>query len=51
MHMYNSHEGRVLRSIRCTSRCINVYMTHPMYLSGCQGVAPHPDVIDMVTMK
>ena len=33
MHMYNSREKRVQKSITCTSRYIHVYMTHPMYRS------------------
>ena len=57
MHMNISHEGRVQRSITCTSRNIHLYITHPMYRSachgvtllrhryGCHGVTPQPHVI------
>ena len=40
--MYISREGKIQRSITCTSRNVHVYMTHYMYLSGCHGVTPHP---------
>ena len=43
--MYISREGTIQRSITCTSRNVHVYMTHPMYLSDCHGVTPHPYVI------
>ena len=45
MDMYISREGKIQRSITCTSRNVHVYMTHPMYRSGCHGVTPHPYVI------
>ena len=46
--MYISHEGKVHKSITCTSRNVHVYMTHPMFRSGCYGVTPN--VIDIIAM-
>ena len=42
MHMYNSRDKIVQRSITCTSRYIHVYMTLYMYRNGCYGVTPLP---------
>ena len=57
MHMYISLDKRVQRSITCTSRNVNVYMTHPIskwlpwsnpplrHRYGRHEVTPYPYVI------